>query len=400
LLICISIFNSALINKKLTVLKLKKTKLFIVLNVEWAFLSHRLPIALEALRRGMDVTILAIEEEGRGDEIRSHGLKFLPLPTYRGSINIFSEFNLLVYLFRVYKKEKPDIIHHVTIKPMIYGSLAAKLCNHKNIVNAVAGLGSNFITRSKYSFTAHIVQFLFKLALNNQNIKIIVQNKDDKGYIESQTKINPEKIFTIKGSGVDLKYFSYSEEETKMPLTVILSSRMIKDKGIYEYVQAAKILKQQFAENIEFLLAGKIDLENVSSISQDQLEIWTNSGVVKWIGHQNNILSVLKKSNIVVLPSYREGLPKSLIEACAIGRAIITTDVPGCREVVEHGWNGFLVKVESAEELADAIKILVNDSVLRKSMGINSRIKAEKEFSIKNVIEKTFEIYNFPNNKG
>lgn len=366
-------------------------KLFIVVNVDWFFLSHRLPIAIEAIKRGWAVSVLAIEEESRGEEIRSYGINFVPLPSSRGGTNIFNDFKLLVFLYKLYKKEKPDIIHHVAIKPVLYGSIAARFAKCKNIVNAISGLGSNF-TNTGFSFTSFLIKHLYKVALKNKDIKIIVQNKYDRETILS-FNVDPKRVYVISGSGVDLNNFRYETESIKDQIIIVLIARMLKDKGIFEFVKAAEILKQKFKKNVSFFLAGKVDNENKTSIKTEQLQKWNAEGNVKWMGHINDVKELLVSSNIVVLPSYREGLPKSLIEACAIGRAIVTTDVPGCNEVVENLWNGLLIKKGSVVEMVEALEILIKDNVLRLEMGKRGRKLAEQKFSIENVINKTFHIY-------
>ena len=370
-----------------------KTKLFIVVNVDWFFLSHRLPIALAAVKRDYDVTILAIEEEGRGAEIRSHGLKFIPLPSTRGGKNFFSETKLLHFLYKTYKKEKPDIIHHVAIKPVLYGTIAAKWAGAKKVINAVSGLGSTFIDPNIFSPTFQLVKRLYRLSLSGDKVQVIAQNKTDIEQLLSIGNLKPSQIHLIEGSGVDLNEFQYTAEPAQSPLKIILPSRMLYDKGIGEFVEAARAIKQKFKDGVEFILAGKTDPENKSAISKEQLEAWTASGNVNWIGYQSDMLGLYMNSNIVVLPSYREGLPKSLIEACAIGRAIVTTDVPGCRDVVKNEVNGFLVQLKDARTLEIAITKLIEDAELRKQMGLEGRKIAEKIFSIDRVIAKTFEVY-------
>jgi glycosyltransferase involved in cell wall biosynthesis len=372
---------------------MNKTKLFLVVNVDWFFLSHRLPIALEALKRGYDITVLAIEEEAKGDEIRSHGLKFIPLPSTRGGKNIFSELNLIRFLLKIYKTHKPDIVHHVAIKPVLYGSIAAKFAKIPKIINAVSGLGTAFINPKPFSPVFILVKSLYKYSFRNKRLKVIVQNEDDKVQLLSFGVLKKEQIRLIKGSGVDLTDFSYCEEPSTGPIRVVLAARMLWDKGIGEYVEAARQLKAKYQHQIDFILAGKVDEQNSTNISESQLLTWNKEGVTQWIGYQTNMAQIYRDAHIVVLPSYREGLPKSLIEACAIGRPIITTDVPGCRVVVEEGVNGFLIPAKNSGALAIALEKMLNSKELRLKMGKEGRILAEKEFSITSVLDKTFSIY-------
>ena len=368
-------------------------KLFIVVNVDWFFLSHRLPIALEAKKRGYDVTILAIEEEGKGPEIRSHGLKFIPLPSTRGGKNVFDELKLIRFLYKTYKKEQPDIIHHVAIKPVLYGSLAAKYVGIKKIVNAVSGFGSTFINPNKFSPTYQIVKNLYRFSFNNKYLNVIAQNEDDIAQLLKLGSLKDTQVHLIKGSGVDLKAFELTPETSDYPVKSILLSRMLWDKGVGEFVAAAEQLKKKYGDKAEFILAGKVDPENASCITKAQLEKWNEEGNVNWIGFQKDVIGLYRNSHIAVLPSYREGLPKSLIEALAIGRPVVTTDAPGCRVVVNEGVNGYLVKLQDADSLAEAMDKLIANKTLRQKMGLAGRKMAEEEFSIDMVLDKTFEIY-------
>lgn len=368
-------------------------KLFIVVNVDWFFLSHRLPIALEAMKRGYDVTVMAIEEESKGEEIRSHGIKFIPLPATRGGSNIFSEMSLVNFLHKIYKKERPDIVHHVAIKPVIYGSLAARWAGIPVIVNAISGFGTVFIQRKNFSPGKALIKRIYKYALNHPAIRIIVQNKDDYQLVTSFKGIRKDQVTMIKGSGVDLTEYAFAPTQKHSPLVVLLAGRMLYDKGVEEFVNAARKIKADKKYVVEFLLAGKVDTENRSCIPVQKLLVWTKEGAVTWIGQQDDMLSLYRKADIVVLPSYREGLPKTLIEACAIGRPIVTTNVPGCREVVRNGENGLLVEKGNSEELAKAISILLSDEQMRARMGIKAREIAEREFSIRSVIDNTFAVY-------
>jgi len=374
---------------------LKTKKLFLVVNVDWFFLSHRLPIALAAKKKGYEVTIFAIEEGGHGEEIRQHGLNFVPLPTSRSGTNIFTELKVLVFLYRYYKKEKPDIIHHVAVKPVTYGSVAAKLAGVPKVVNALSGLGFLFINADTNRIAHALVSLFFNYGFKNPNLRFILQNRDDFQMIQELNLLKKEQIFLIKGSGVDLMEFAYSKKQLEVDrkLKVLLPARMLWDKGVREFVEAAKLLHIQFSTKVDFLLAGNVDMGNRAGIPVEQLIEWTESKVVQWIGFQKDMVATLKQADIVVLPSYREGLPKSLIEACAIGRPIITTDVPGCREVVEEGINGYLVPKQNVEQLAERMAKLIENEELRHKMGKASRKKAEAEFSIENVLQQTFEIY-------
>jgi glycosyltransferase involved in cell wall biosynthesis len=370
-----------------------KKKLFLVVNVDWFFLSHRLAIALEGLNRGYEVTIFTIDT-GKKAEIESHGLRCISLPTSRSGTNILRELKVIKLLWSYYKHEKPDIIHHVALKPVTYGSIVCRILKIQNVVNALSGMGFLFANPEEKSITRKILLFLFKIAFKNPHLKFIFQNNDDLNIIVSSGVVDIHQCHIIKGSGVPLEEFAYSIENNEEITRFILPARMLTDKGVVEYVEAAKIVCAKFPQKAEFILVGAIDMENKAGIPENQIREWEKEGHIKYIGFQSNMVKVMKESNVVVLPSYREGLPKSLIEACAIGRAIITTDVTGCRDVVTEGVNGLIIPAKNHVALASAIEELLFDRNLRIAMGQKGRLLAEKEFSLQGVIDKTFQIYN------
>jgi glycosyltransferase involved in cell wall biosynthesis len=368
-------------------------KLFLVVNVDWFFLSHRLPIALEALKKGYEVTVFTIDT-GKKKEIESYGLRCISLPTSRSGTNIFQELKVIILLWRFYKNEKPEIVHHVAIKPVTYGSIVCRFLKIKNVTNALSGMGFLFANPETVSIVRQIVLFLFKVAFKNPSLKFIFQNDDDKEIVINSGVVDRNQCHIIKGSGVPLDEFSYSPENTEGVIRYLLPARMLKDKGVVEFVEAAKMVSLKYPNKAEFILAGAIDMENKAGIPETQIKEWEAEGHVKYIGFQTDMVNTVRHANVIVLPSYREGLPKSLIEACAIGRAIITTDVTGCRDVVKEGVNGLIVPAKNAKALADAIEKLLFDSTLRSKMGNEGRKIAENEFSLQGVIDKTFYIYS------
>ncbi|MDR2951261.1 MAG: glycosyltransferase family 4 protein [Prevotella sp.] len=366
-------------------------KLFIIVNIDWFFLSHRLPIALVAKDNGYDVTIVA-KDTGRKEEIEQHGLKFINIPFDRSGSNPLYELKCIFLLRKIYKKSKPDIIHHVTLKASLLGSIAAKLSRKRNVINAISGFGYNF-TNEREGIKQKIIKHMMKLAFKSKYFHYIFQNPDD---VEDFSKLNfvPDNhIHLIKGSGVDLNKFIYQKEVIKEKVRIILPARMLYDKGIIEFIKAAKILKKEMFTKAEFILIGDCDTQNLAGINEQVLEKQMDLPYLKWTGFEKNIFSALKNADIVVLPSYREGLPKSLIEACAVGRPIVTTDTQGCRECVKENYNGFLVPVKDYKILSQKIEMLINDAQMREKMGENSRNLAEKEFSIKSVVQKHLKIY-------
>jgi glycosyltransferase involved in cell wall biosynthesis len=367
-------------------------KIFLVVNVDWFFLSHRLPIALAALQQGYEVTIIS-KDTGRKSEVESYGLRFVDFPFERSGTNPLHEIGCIWRLFQLYRKYKPDIIHHITLKVNLLGCFAAKLAKRKNAVNAISGFGYNF-TDGRNGIKQKIIRATMKMAFKSPCFHFIFQNPDDVDQF-SQLQFTPkENIHLIKGAGVDLQQFAFTKAMQKEKVRIVLPARMLKDKGVFEFIEAAKKIKEHVADKAEFILVGDCDTLNLAGIQEDELKQALDIPYIQWIGFQKNMFSVLKESDIVVLPSYREGLPKSLIEACAVGRPVITTDTQGCRECVIDGWNGFLVPVKDTEILSQKMKILIDNREQRKSMGENSRLLAEREFSIHSVIAKHLKIYN------
>lgn len=367
-------------------------RIFIVVNVDWFFLSHRLPIAIAAKEKGFDVTILA-KDTGKRIDIEKNGLKFIDIPFERSGSNPLHELKCIRILQEIYKREQPDIIHHVTLKAALLGSIAAKKSNIKHVINAISGLGYNF-TDNRDGLKQKLLKSIMKYAFKNHNYHYILQNPDDVKLIKKLNYTKYENIHLIKGSGVDLNIFTFEAEVPKTKVELVLPARMLYDKGVIEFIAAAKMIKTRVSNKARFILVGDCDTINLAGISENKLRSLTDADYIKWVGFQKDIFYILKNADVIVLPSYREGLPKSLIEACAVGRAIITTDAPGCRECVINDYNGYLVPVKNIDLLADKMLKLIEDSQTRKRMGENSRKIAEKEFSIETVIAKHIDIYN------
>jgi len=366
-------------------------KLFIIVNVDWFFLSHRKEIALAAQKEGYDVTIVT-NNTGMKAVIEGLGLKVIDLPMSRSGKNIIEELSTLKFLYKLYKKEKPDIVHHVGLKTIVWGTLAAKLAYIKGVVNAVSGLGVVFSEDNK-SVISKIMLYLLRFSHHLDNLAVIFQNEEDKSLFLNNHIIRENQSYMIKGSGVDLNQFCYTPEPQTGKIKVLLTARMIVEKGIFVLTEAAKLLKDEYQDKIQFLLCGGID-DNPNAIKEKDLKSVCDDEYICWLGYRTDVLDLLKKSHIVAFPSYyKEGLPKSLIEAAAVGRPIITTNSIGCKETVIQGYNGFLIPIKNSEALADRLKLLIDDAQLRITMGQHSRCLAEKEFSIENVITKHLEIY-------
>ena len=368
-------------------------RILFVVNVDWFFISHRLKIAEEVIKLGYKVTV-ATEDTGRSNEIRDKGIEFINLSFSRSGTNPFKELTTLVKFFYIYVNIKPDIVHHITLKPVIYGSVVARILKIKGVVNAISGLGYNF-TNDRNSYVQKFMLILMRFGFNCQNLVVIFQNENDQQeLIELGVVKSSNVIRRIKGSGVDLEKYHESPFPVFNRVKILFPSRMLWDKGVKELREASNILKEKYSNKVEFILSGLADEDNKAAVSTSYLKKWEEGNYVNWIGYQKNMFEIYQNSHIVVLPSYREGMPKALLEACAVGRAIITTNAIGCKETVDEGVNGFKVPVASSSHLADALEELINNHELIKQMGHNSRLKAEKEFDVKNVVQKHIEIYN------
>lgn len=363
-----------------------------ITNVDWFFISHRLVIAEEAICKGWKVYVAA-EDTGRGKEIAVDGIEFIDFKFSRSGTNPLEELRTIRNFRKLYKEIKPDVVHHITLKPVIYGSLTAKLLNIRGVVNAVSGLGYNF-TSGRQGVVAKIMIRIMRYGFKRDNLTVIFQNGDDQKELSNLGVVQPNnRIVRIKGSGVDLEQF----KQTKLPsfdkIKVLLPSRMLWDKGVKELRETTNLLKDKYKDKVQFILAGMADEHNKAGVPASYLNDWQNGEYVKWIGYQKDMVQVYNDSHIVVLPSYREGMPKTLIEACAVGRAIVTTDAIGCRECVDEGVNGLKVPVYSTQELAFALETLFENHDMIRVMGEASRKKAESEFDVKAVVAKHMEIY-------
>ncbi len=360
--------------------------------MDWFFISHRLVLAEEAKNNGYEV-IVAGEDTGRSHEIISKGIRFINFSFSRSGTNPILEFITLVSFYNLYSSLKPDIVHHITLKPVIYGSLIAKILKVNSVVNAVSGLGYNF-THGRMDFISKFMISLMKFGFNN-SLTFIFQNNDDFQDLSKLKVFSPKNIFFfIKGSGVNLNDFYPTNFPSFEKIKIVLPSRMLYDKGVIEFYEAAKLLRPVYLNRIQFILVGLADEDNKAGIPVSLLKLWDDGDYFKWVDYQKNIFKVYENSHIVVLPSYREGIPKTLIEACAMGRAIVTTDAIGCRECVDEGINGIKVPIKDSISLAKAIEFLVINPDKIILMGIASRLKAEKEFDIDSVIKIHLEIYN------
>jgi glycosyltransferase involved in cell wall biosynthesis len=368
----------------------KPSVLFVDNDVN-SFYAYRIELALAARDSGFEVHVAA--PPGKAAEtLRAEGLRYHPIPMTRSGLAPWKELSTIVALFRLYRRVRPDLVHHLRLKPVLYGGLAAYGARVPAVVGLLTGLGYVFIAESRRALVMRkLVVLSCKVAFRHGNQRIVFQNPDDQG-VFIQNKILPAaQTVLIKGSGVDIHTYVPTPEPEGIPV-VVLASRMLRDKGVVEFVQAARELKES-GVSARFVLVGDTDPGNPTAVSAEQLRSWADEGVIEWWGHQSDMRKVLSQSNIVCLPSLREGVPKVLIEAAACGRAIVTTDAPGCREIVREGENGLLVPVRDSKALAEALRLLIESAPLRALMAAKGREIAVEEFSVERVVNETLGVY-------
>ncbi|MCI4410578.1 MAG: glycosyltransferase family 4 protein [Thiotrichales bacterium] len=365
-------------------------KILFIVNVDWFFVSHRLPIALEAKKQGYEVHI-ACKFTDKFDLLASHGFILHELNLERASIGLLNEVRLFVQIFRCLKKVNPDLLHAITIKPVLYAGFVSRFTQIKRVFS-ISGLGYVFIGSDlKSKLIAPIAKLFYRLAIGKKNDVVIVQNKNDHLLIAKMCKLNDDQFVLIPGSGVDLTKY-HMQQEPENEVMIMFMSRLLKDKGIYEFYESASLLKNKDI-NARFVLVGDVDA-NPKSLKRSELVAWVASGVVEYWGHTNHPETMIPKCNIFVLPSYREGFPKALIEAAACGRPVVTTDVPGCRDAIIPDKTGILVPAKDPLSLANAIEKLILDKNLRESMGVEGRLLAESRYSIDDVVKTHLYIYS------
>ena len=371
----------------------KIIKLAILINDLSFFCSHRLPIAEAAKDKSFNV-VIGYGELGGADPIllKKKGLNVSFVPMQRAGFNIFKNLKSIFYIWRFFKREKPDIAHLVTIKPYLFGGIIARIIGVPSLVSAVSGLGSLFIHKNlKSIFLRFLIYPMYQAAFNHLNQIIIFQNQSDAREMLKWGVLNEHKIRLLRGSGVKLEKFINFEESAGVPV-ICFAARLLVDKGLYDFISAAKVLKKRGIK-AHFLLAGDVDTQNPSGINVNEFNRIKDEGYVEILGYQKDIPKLYARSHIICLPSYREGLPKALIEAAAANRAVVTTDVPGCRDAIIPNKTGLLVPVRNSEALANAIQYLIENSEKRQSMGRAGRKLAEKDYAIENIVNAHLKIY-------
>lgn len=366
-------------------------RLLFVVNNPAFFLSHRLPLALAAQRAGYEVHVATMAGDSVS-RIEGYGLTHHAIPMTRSGKNPVQELRTVWALYQLFRRVRPDVVHLVTIKPVLYGGIAARLAGVPAMVSAISGLGFVFVAKgAKAALVRQVVAMLYRLALGHRNSRIVFQNGNDRDVLQGLGAVRDEQVVMIRGSGVNLSDYA-AVAEPPPPVVALMVARLLRDKGLQEFVEAARILRRE-GVNVRMRLAGGIDPGNPASVTQADVDAWQQEGIIEALGERSDIAALYAASHIAVLPSYREGLPKSLIEAAACGRAVVTTDVPGCRDAIEPDTTGLLVPSHDAPALAAAISRLVNDDALRQKMGHAGRVLAEREFDIDDVCRKHLDIY-------
>lgn len=362
-------------------------KIILFANTDWYLYNFRLELAKTLRARGDEVTFLSPPGDYAA-KLTGLGFRWLAFPFSRRGMNPLAELSAIFRLWLLYRREKPDLVHHFTIKCVLYGSTAAHLAGIARIINAITGLG--YVFNKENRILGMLAHLLYRFLL--QNTQVIFQNPDDLETFTQAKLLRPKQAHLIRSSGVDLTRFTPQPETNNQPPLVILPARLLRDKGVLEFVEAARLLKQHNI-SVRMALVGDPDPHNPTSVSQQEIQDWVSEGIVEAWGWQEQMTEAYTASHIVCLPSYREGVPRTLLEAAAMGRAIVTSDAPGCREIVRHGVNGLLVPPRDPVRLADALQTLLENPQLRQEMGRRGREIVEQEFSSELVIEKTLKAY-------
>jgi len=370
---------------------LNQLKALLFANTDWYLYNFRLPLAKALRSGGYDVVLLSPP----GDYARVlmlEGFRWIGFPISRRGINPLSELATLWRLVKLYRLERPDLAHHFTIKCVLYGGIAARLSGARAVVSSVTGLGHIFITNSWLNrFLRSVVSLVYRVVLGRS--QIIFENPDDRGEFLRLALVEEARSHLIRGAGVDTAYFSpLANTRREKPVTVLMVGRLLREKGVREFVEAAAMVRKQLPD-VQFLLVGDTDPGNPSSIDPNLVAEWQGRGDVSFLGHRSDVRDLTRSAALAVLPSYREGMPQSLLEAAACGLPLVAADVPGCREIVSNGVNGLLVPPLDSKLLAKAIIELLGNRERREAMGKRSRAMACELFSQDRIVHETMGVY-------
>lgn len=370
-----------------------KPRLLFLVAEDWYFCSHRLPLAVAAREAGYEVIVVTRVNQ-HAEVILAAGLTLIPLQRMRrAGARPLQELTSLGEIWGIYRRERPDLVHHVGLKPVVYGSLVARIVGVRGVVNALAGLGFVFSSGRLFArLLRPVVKLVFSCLLNRKNARVIVQNERDRDVLTNQVGIDSTNVRLIRGAGVDLRLYSAQPPSVRPPLIVFIA-RMLWDKGVGDFVEAANRIRDAGVQ-ARFALIGIPDPENPTSVPESQLRAWHDSGKVEWWGYRSDIPAVLTMASIACLPTfYGEGVPKALIEAMASSRAIVTTDIPGCRELVAGGRSGIVVPPRDVPALSAALESLILDPDQCRQMGTAGRLMVEQSLSLQQVLKETLALY-------
>jgi glycosyltransferase involved in cell wall biosynthesis len=369
---------------------ISKKKVLYVSHSSGFFVSHRLPLALRAREMGYDIAVAAPAGDSM-DVLERHRIMWHPLPVKPRGFGLPNEVSTFFALNSLFRELNPDVVHNIAIRPVLLGTLAAKRTGVPRVVNAVSGLGYLFTASRPLAKSAGIAAY--RLLMRHPQMRVILQNREDLDFFKKHRMAPPKSLCLVRGSGVDVHKYAPCERPADQSPVIVQTSRMVGDKGVREFVEAACIVKSAFPR-ARFILVGAPFADNPSTLSESELREVNNQGVVEWVGHQDDVLPWLQLATIYCLPSYREGLPKSLIEAAACGLPLVTTNTTGCKEVVRDGENGLLVPVADAGALADAIRKLIENPALAASLGRQARQSAIDEFALEHVLDQQIGLYS------
>ena len=373
--------------------KKNKTKIVLVSNTSWYIYNFRLKLLFLIKSNNYDLSLICPKDEYT-EKLENLGFKIFNWNLNRRSINPFRELISIYKLARIYSAIKPQIAHHFTIKACIYGSISAFLCNAKVIVNSFTGLGHYFISNNlRMKFIRKISKIFIKFIFSKINSKLILQNNSDREKLLKLKITTKNKSKVIPGSGIDLNYF-YPEEKKfdKKILKLLFPSRLIKEKGILELIEACILLEKEKIP-IKVYIAGKLDDGNRSSLTKKEISVLKKQKNIHLLGHIEDMRNLYKRIDIVILPSWREGLSKALLEAAAMEKAIITTNVPGCKEIVKNMKTGLLVNVNDPIQIKDSVIKLYNNSSLINKFGKSARLRVKKKFEVNKINKMTLREY-------
>ena len=370
-----------------------RARIVFLVNHTGFFLSHRLPLALAAREAGYDVHV-ATPRSKHVPALQQTGLPWEEVRLSRSSVNPFIETRSIASIHTLYRRLRPALVHHVTAKPVIYGTIAARMAGVPAVVNAVSGMGHAFSAGGiGRGLLRRVISTAYRLALRHPNMRVIVQNREHAEFFGAQGWMRPADIRLLPGSGVDMTRFVPRGARERSRVRVVLAARLLYSKGVADFVEAARMLKARGVDAIA-VLVGEPDKDNPESIPPAVLEQWHAEGVIEYAGRQADMPSVYADADIACLPTfYAEGVPKSLIEAAACGLPIVTTDSPGCRDVVADGVNGILVPIKNPGAVADALEKLARDPLLRGEMGRKGRARVERDFALETITRRTLELY-------